>query len=460
MVISMSKSDLTPSVFPEHLLSQLKKLPADCDKFWLACSGGLDSSVLLHLFYSIKNDIKNSVEVVYVDHALNESSQSWGEFCLEQCHTYGFPLRTMKIEGSCPKGTSIEAWAREKRYELIAEKMQQKDVLFTAHHQNDQIETFFLQVFRGAGPRGLACMPFIKHFISGFHVRPLLDIKRTELEDYANKQSLKWCDDKSNEDVAFDRNYLRHKVIPDISTRWPAYGNSICRLVEHQKEYKLLLDEIAEQDLERALHNNMNTLRLNVVQALSKERQKNLVFFWLDKLQLASPSYKHIDEILNELINKDTNKSPCVNWQDVEVRRFKNLLYASKTLKENDIKQEFVWDLREPIQIFDETLMASSTIGTGISKAVLKNAELRIRYRQGGERIEPENASHSKSVKKLFQERNVLPWFRNSVPLIYINDELAMIPGLCIDKKYRAAKDESSWQITWTGFDKVVQSSD
>ncbi len=443
------------SLSKDTFISTLKSCPAT-GKFWIACSGGMDSSVLLHLFYSSKSQVNKPIEVIYVNHGLYKNSVDWGDFCKEQCQRYEIPFTQLDISEKCPKGISIEAWAREKRYSLIAQTMNKNDVLFTAHHQDDQVETFFLQALRGAGPRGLASMPTIKKIANGFHVRPLLHYKRSEIQCYANNNSLVWHDDNSNSDTRYDRNYLRHKILPEIEERWPAYRETISRMINHQKEYKTVLDEIAYSDMKRALHNNVS-LNLDVIQKLSIERQKNLIFIWLDEMNLDSPGSKHMEHIISDLVCSTSDKLPCVNWKDIEVRRYKNLLYASKTMNEHDVNIELDWNIHSPLSILDETLIAKPENGKGISKANTMNAKFVIRYRQGGEKIHPDNYSHSKTVKQLFQECGVLPWLRDRVPLVYINEKLAVIPGFCIDKSYSAAIDESSWDIQWSGYDKVIQ---
>ncbi len=444
-------------ISPDNLLAVLAILPVKTGKFWIAYSGGMDSSVLLHLFYALKGTISNEMEAVYVNHGLNSMSEEWRELCREQCKAYRLGFCAIDINAPCPDGESVEAWARERRYTLIAEKMREDHILFSAHHRDDQVETFFLQALRGAGPRGLAAMPVVKTFTKGFHVRPLLGYTRDELAGYALENRLVWHDDESNRDTAYDRNYLRHEVLPNIEKKWPAYRNTINRLIGHQQEYKVLLDQLARDDLQRALWKGSMNLGITVLKTLDAARQKNLIFYWLDTLRLAAPSCKHITNILAELINTDTDKSPCVNWPGVEVRRYRDLLYAFKPLKRHDNKQEYHWDLHKPMSISGETLMASPATGSGVSKAAVENTDLTVRYRRGGEKIYLATSSCSKSVKRLFQEKGVLPWYRDRVPLIYINDQLAVIPGFCVDKKYAAAEQEPSWNVVWSGYRKVLQ---
>lgn len=452
----MKISASTKPLCNDSFLSDLNQF-ANAKKFWIACSGGMDSIVLLHLFYSIKNKISQDIEVLYVNHGLQKEADDWAEFCKGQCQQYEIPFAQLQITESCPKGESIEAWAREKRYALIDKVMSKNDVLFTAHHQDDQVETFFLQALRGAGPRGLASMPIIKKRENYFHARLLLNYSRDDLKYYAEENKLIWQEDKSNFNSRYDRNYFRHKLAPVIEERWPAYRETINRLIDNQKEYKALLDEVAFSDIKLAQNKNINSLDLDVVKKLSLERQKNIIFVWLKELNLKTPGSRNIEKIISDVIYSTIEQSPCVNWENVEVRRYKNIVYASKKIKEHDTNAEYNWEPETVLNISDETLVAKSELGKGVSKLKMKGADFIVRYRQGGEKIHPSDYSHSTTVKQLFQERAVLPWLRDRIPLIYINGELVVIPGFCIDERYSADKDESSWDIHWSGYESVIQ---
>lgn len=437
-------------------LSVLQEL-GKVNKFWLAYSGGMDSSVLLHLFYLNKEKVKHPIEVLYVNHGLQQEADDWAVFCQKQCEKYDFPFTELTVSESCPTGESIEAWAREKRYQLIGDIMNPNDVLFSGHHKDDQVETFFLQAFRGAGARGLSAMPLIKKKKDIFYARPLLNYSREEIKHYANQQGLNWQEDKSNSDSRYDRNYFRHKISPIIENRWPSYRETINRVIGHQKETKLLLDELAIEDINNAKHDNEISLDINTIKTLSEARQKNLLFVWLEQLGLQIPGSRHIEKVISDIINSDLDKSPCVNWADVEIRRYKNTLYASKKLQDYDADTEFKWQPENILNVFEETLMAKQAKGVGVSQNKVNGTHFIVRFRKGGEKIKPGNSSHSKTLKQLFQERSVLPWYRNKIPLVYVNDELAAIPGFCVDKKYMAEKDEASWDIHWSGFDKAIQ---
>ncbi len=452
----MKRSASTKHLCNDSFLSGLKQF-SNSKKFWIACSGGMDSIVLLHLFYSNKSKITQAIEVLYVNHGLQKEADGWGTFCQEQSQKYGFSFTQLKITGSCPKGESIEGWAREERYALIEDVMNDNDVLFTAHHQDDQVETFFLQALRGAGPRGLASMPITKTLGNTFHYRPLLNYSREEINVYAKYNKLVWQEDKSNSDVQYDRNYFRHNVAPVIEKRWPAYRDTVSRLINNQKEYKALLDEVASTDFKLAQYKNEYSLNLDVVKKLSLARQKNLIFFWIKALNLKTPGFRNIEKIITDVFESNIEQSPCVNWENVEVRRYKNIVYLAQMKVDHNVYNEFSWNPESVLNLSNETLIAESTRGKGISKLKMEGNDFIVRYRQGGEKIYPNDLSQSKTIKQLFQEKGVLPWLRDSIPLIYVDGELALIPGFCVDVRYLAEDDEASWDIHWSGYESVIQ---
>lgn len=454
----MKRFTSTPHLCSDNFLSSLDSF-SESNKYWIAFSGGMDSCVLLHLFFINKNNINQNIEAIYVNHGLQEEADNWEKFCKKQCEEYGIAFSGLKIKEACPKDKSIEEWAREKRYELIDQIMNKGDVLFTAHHQDDQVETFFLQALRGAGPRGLSSMPQIKMKNSKIHARPLLSYSNENVREYAKENKLSWNDDDSNFDEQYDRNYLRHKVLPEIESRWPAYRETVSRLINNQQESRALLDDVAKNDLNITLDNSNNGLNILEIKKLSPERQKNLLFYWLKNLCLKTPASRNIESIISDIIYSSLEKSPCVNWSNTEVRRYKNILYAGEALTEHDANSEYKWTPEKQLNLLNEILTAKSEKGTGLSKVKIQNAEMVVRFRTGGEKIHPHNSSHSKTVKQLFQERSVLPWLRNRIPLIYINNELAAIPDFCIDKRYSADNGEASWSIHWSGNENVIQNN-
>ena len=456
-MLAMEKEhNIKYSLFKSYLKDFLEKF-SQSKKIIIAYSGGIDSSILLHLLFSIKEDLKQSLEAIHINHGLHDKSNDWEKFCRRKCESYNISFRAISIKENCPKNVSVECWARDKRYSLIAKEIKNNDILLTAHHMDDQIETFFLQVFRGAGPRGLASMPVIKKISNGYHARPFLNIQRSELEKYASINKILWQDDDTNSDIRYERNYLRHKVLVYLEKAWPSYRKSISRVVSHQKESMSILSEIALEDMREVLCKNFINLDVKILKGLSLPRQKNLIFYWLDSLNLEKPGSKHMHQIIKTLINTSSDKSPCVNWKNTEVRKYRDQLYASQIFKQHNINEEIYWNTDSPLEIQGEKLIAKETLGKGILRSSIEGAKITIRYRHGGEKIYSNSLSNSKKVKKIFQEHGVLPWFRDRVPLIYINEELAVVPGFCVGKKFSASKNEKSLDIHWSGYNKVLE---
>ncbi len=450
---------LSDKLDQDHLLTVLASLP-QANRYLIACSGGLDSSVLLHLFHSVSKDIESEIGVIYVDHGLHAESENWGKHCASLCEDYGLKFISLKVAGSPDKGESIEDWARQQRYALLSEYMQQNDVVVTAHQLDDQLETFFLNLLRGAGARGLSAMPVIREFANGLLVRPLLPFSRAQLEAYAEQHGLKWIIDSSNEDIEFDRNYLRHQLLPVIKERWPSYQKTIARLISQQAETRQILDERAERDLECASISGSVGLNFSVVNALSDARKKNLLAYWIKRNGMSLPNAKLLEQILSDIFLSSPEKSPCVNWDDVELRRYGNQLYLMKRLADDNNNCILPWDIESPFQFNNQSISVVKQQGDGVAASFMNHNQISVRFRQGGETIRPYPEGKTKTIKQLFQEARVLPWCRQRYPLIYINDELVAVPGICIDKKFHADANQEAYHFIWSAQEQSVQAHD
>ncbi len=166
---------------------------------------------------------------LYVDHGLQAAATAWGEHCAHVCRALNVPFRVLRIDARPAPGESPEAAARRARYAALAAELSPDSALLTAHHRDDQAETLLLQLLRGAGPHGLAAMPAVSRLGQGWLLRPLLNVDRAELLAYARAHDLQWIEDASNQDTGFDRNYLRHRVLPLLRERWPAMNRTLAR---------------------------------------------------------------------------------------------------------------------------------------------------------------------------------------------------------------------------------------
>ena len=212
---------------------------------YVAYSGGIDSTVLLHIVSQIAG---TEAVALHCDHGLHCQSANWTMHCKAFC-------RSLKVQYI---GTRLtfgeveridEQMARQSRYKWLASQIGGNQVLMTAHHKEDQVETLLLNLLRGAGPRGLSGIQPVRKFGEGWLARPLLEVSKKEIQDYAKKHHLSFIEDPSNQDTSFDRNYIRHLVIPKLGERWPGAVESIARSAKNLRSSRKLLEELGKIDL-------------------------------------------------------------------------------------------------------------------------------------------------------------------------------------------------------------------
>jgi len=418
--------------------------------YWVAFSGGMDSHVLLHALSVCRSELSVELKAVHVNHGLQSASQAWSKHCQLICQELDIPLTVITVDATAAKGESPEAAARDARYAAFSELIGEADVLLTAQHERDQAETIFLQLLRGAGTRGLSAMPLVADLGEGHLCRPLLDISYHALQDYATTHNLQWIEDPSNQQCRFDRNLLRHEVLPRFRERWPSLDATVSRVASHQAEAQQLLIELAEQDSDGLLDTN-NSLAMNDLKKLSAARQRNVLRYWLSQQGMNLPSARQLSQLQHDMFNAAVDRNPCIAWQGVEVRRYRERLYAMRPLAEFDANLRFEWQPGEDLVLprLAGTLLSRPVTGHGISLDNHVGNQMELRFRLGGENCRPQGKKHHTSLKKLFQKAGIPPWQRNRTPLIYVDDELAAVPGLCICEPFAASGEMTGFELDW-----------
>lgn len=413
------------------LIQQLNSLADQYKiKTWcLAYSGGVDSQVLLHLLHLTQLNIK----AVYIDHGLQDQSADWALFCGQQCEQLNIPFQSIKVEAAAAKGESPEAAARTARYSALKQIIQKDCCLLTAQHQDDQSETVLLQLLRGAGAAGLAGMPGIISFSDGWHCRPLLDVSQKSILDYAQNNHLSWVEDPSNQHLNYDRNYLRHTVMPAIQQRWPALNKTLVIFSEQQAENAALLDVLAEADLKAAMLED-NCLDISVLLELENARLRNALRFWFKTINSPMPSRAVLQQIVQQMLSASHDTSALVSWANVQVRRFRDNLFWLRKI-DHDASQVYSWSDSAPMLLnsLEKKLQFVKMKTSKDTQYVLRDSivsqSLTVRFRQGGERIQPAGRNGHHDLKSLFQEAAVPPWLRDKIPLLYAGDELVAVVG-------------------------------
>ncbi len=437
--------------FEQQLLTSLQHLKShwrgNIHRFWIAYSGGVDSHVLVFALSRLRQQLSEiDIRVVHVDHQLSPLSSQWSEHCRQVCQQLQFPSQCIVVDAKAASGESPEAKAREARYQAFKSILTASDCLLTAHHQDDQAETLLLQLLRGSGPRGLAAMPRYSQLGEGLLCRPLLDLSREQIHQYAQSNQLQWIDDISNDNPAFDRNFLRLQVIPLIKQRWPAMAKTVSRSAQLCADTIEIIDTIANEDLQHVMDGSNERLSISRLQSLSRERQHNVVRAWLDRLHLPCPSQRTLHHIWSQVIETLPESTPCLQWPGAEVRRYRDHLFAMTAMPEFDSSQRLMWSLEQSVAIAGVgQLKAIPAISRGLSQQLQQ--PVTIRFRQGGERCKLPKRGGEHSLKNVFQELGIVPWMRERIPLIYVRDQLAAIGDLLICEGFEAGKDEAGLRL-------------
>jgi len=430
---------------PETLIRKLRGLPA-AQRYWVALSGGLDSTVLLHVLASQRGGLPGELRAVHVNHGLHARASDWQQHCVTLCASLGVPLECRSVKVEPAAGESLEAVARGQRYAAFRALLGPGDLLLLAQHQDDQMETFLLQALRGAGVRGLAAMPEVAA-ADGLHLaRPLLDCSRAELEAWARQERLKWVEDPSNSDTGFDRNYLRHEVLPRLKARWPAAGDTLTRSARFCAEADGLLKELGAEDHGR--YGAAETLPVRALRELSAPRARNLLRYWLQVRQLPMPPAHKLEEIMQQ-VQARADRNPCIEWAGAEVRRYRQRLYAQQPVaavpREFRLRPGMAQELGEGLGVL--RLMPAS--GEGLRAALCGPDGLAVAFRHGGESCRPAGRGHERPLKKWLQELHVVPWLRDRLPLLHAEQELLAVAGLFVCEAYAASPGEPGLRIEW-----------
>lgn len=420
--------------FSERLLqdklAQLEAAAGRPGRYVVAFSGGLDSTVLLSALQPVAKSAGIEITAIHVDHGLQPESAAWDRHCEATASALGVAYRSIAVTVQLESGQGPEASAREARYTALHGQLEHGDWLLSAHHREDQAETLLLNLVRGTGPAGIAGIGEVRRFGPGWLVRPMIDVERAALEEYASRHELAWIEDPSNADRRFDRNFLRHEVLPRLRSRWPDISARLQKSARNASEASQLLADLAAIDLEM-LGGRAERLPIDGLLALSTPRQRNVIRYALRRLGLSTPTALQLARILDELIPARADAQPLVTWPGAAVRRYRNAIY----LLPEELRAAPAGGPvgQSPLPLGDGLgeLRFEPGADRGLSMALYERG-LTLSFRQGGEEFQPLGHTHTRKLKKLLQEEGVVPWMRDRLPLLYAGDELVAVGDLWI----------------------------
>ncbi len=429
--------------------------------FYAAYSGGLDSTVLLHALAALRERLGLRVRALHAHHGLQPEADQWMQHGQQFCERLAVPLTTRRLRVRRDPDRGWEASARRERYAWFAQLVGAGDVLMTGHHRDDQAETVLARLLRGAGALGMAGMPACQPFGAGKLARPLLDFPRAALLQYAQRHHLDWVDDRSNADLRYSRNFLRHRVVPLIQQRWPAAVETLARAADNMRDLERMAREVADEDLARTdieqeprFAGGAWKLRVSGIQALSRARLRNLMRYWLGQCGFDMPSARHLEQVLAQMIERQPPATAVCRWPGVTVRRYRDWLYLMPPDQAPDPRTRIHWDLRSPLELpaIRAVLVAKPSRGRGL--AVYRSGKgVSVGWRQGGECCRPAGSAHHQAIKKLLQARGVPPWQRTRIPLVFIGGELAAVVGHWYCEPFTAGPDEPSIELALTSME-------
>ncbi|MDC8853183.1 tRNA lysidine(34) synthetase TilS [Shewanella algae] len=489
------------------LTALLDQIGATADNhLWLGYSGGMDSELLAYTLARFRLNHPNTpyqISLVHVHHGLSCNADAWAAHCRQRAEHYGLNFVLRKVQLELGPRVSIEAEARRARYQAIAELLNPGDILLTAHHQDDQLETLLLALKRGQGPKGLAAMGQAQHLalISRaegapcWQLRPMLDSSRAQIEQAVASLELPYINDESNQDTQYDRNFLRAEVIPVLKQRWPSIATTASRSAALCAEQQLLLDEVSTEKLQpllgRCRFSGVRVLDSAGLKVLSPQWQAQLLRQFIQMQRLPLPAQVQLQQALAQLLDAREDAQLELSFKGLLLKRYGQQIYAmaplpgaafqlldgvgsvedvaaknSKlTLSQKQLQalsqgQSLSVGLTSPWQRLELTLadsgprvalaqvmaplMASLSASQGAKVQVsdVAAAPELVLGLKGSYRCQPHNRDKGRELKKLWHELGVPPWLRDRVPLLMQNGRLLALAGGFVERSALASGSE------------------
>jgi tRNA(Ile)-lysidine synthase len=423
-------------------------VPAEAGGLVVALSGGPDSVALLRATATLGKSFRAlPLRALHVDHGLQTAAADFRAACMRLCEQLRIPLRIVAAPVSREAGLSIEAAARAARYAALKLEMQPRECLLTAHHREDQAETLLLQALRGAGVKGMSAMPVCRPFGAGWHVRPLLDVAHSDLLQFSELEPTASID-PMNQDLRFDRVYLRTAVWPLIEKRWPGAATTLTRAARHMAEAQQLLETAAGADV-RNLRDG-DALSIPGLRALSPLKRVNAVRLWLSQEGLEAPSTARLAEALRQVFDAGVDHQPAIVWGHQALRRYRQRLFVTRADPPRmQAAQSWIAAEGSAVDLGPGLGNLTWIAQRGAIAAQRLPASVVVRRRDGGETLKPASSAKTQTVQHLCQTLGVLPWMRDALPLVFVGDELIAVADLWLDAPWCAAVDAPGLGIAW-----------
>lgn len=417
----------------------------------LGYSGGLDSELMAACLalYS-KEFLEHNYLLIHVHHGLSEQANEFAQHCQNRSNFYSLPLEVRHVDLVKKQRHSIEACAREARYRVFREVLSSNALLLTAHHANDQLETLILSLKRGSGVQGMmGIQPVCPFDDTRILLRPFLNFSREQLSLLASQLELVYVEDQTNMDVSFDRNFIRHQIIPQLQKRWPQIEKTTARSMKILQQEKELLHSFVQEKLQAFVDSN-RSFDLVMLEKEPLELQKQLFRAYLKFYHLKMPSDAKLSEIFEQLLQAKDDAKVCIHINENQIRRYQQRAYITKIDEKPLESLTFNIDKLDTyipnIDMFIRSEITSSGFGIDLSKLT---GSLTLQFGLPSSFVcEPHNRVHRRPLKKVWQEQKVPPWLRARIPMLFQDDKLVAAVGYWIEKPYVNTNKSPSLNIT------------
>lgn len=430
----------------QSLLDSISSLPVPDGTIYLGYSGGIDSQVMLHSL-AMHPVLKHKLIAVHVHHGLQVIADQWAVFCQQQSANLKIPFRLIKVDARPRVGQSLEEAARIARYAVFEQLVTAQDYVLFAHHQEDQLETFLLQLVRGAGVKGLSAMPANSMLGVGRLIRPFLDLPKAQIQDYAHLHDLTWVVDPTNLDDKFDRNWLRQQIVPLLSERWPSIAKTVARSAQHCADASCFIEEWVALQLPTILAQDGGLL-IEPWQLFNREQRIQLLRHWLMIYLARPPANALITAIINQVINARDDRQAVVVAESFRIRKFRHTLFCLDSTQLQPFASHLKWSNNQAtLDLQNGYSLSLALSNQGVDRFLWETQVISVKPRAGGEKLKLAKRKGQHCLKKLYQEAGVSPWLREQIPLIYLNDKLAAVPGLWVAEWALAKPESDAYQI-------------
>lgn len=417
-------------------------------------SGGLDSTVLLHLLATQRRD--RALRAIHVHHGLHPAADAWAGHCARVCAGLGVPLALARVAVRDRDGLGPEGAARRARHAAFAAELRDGEILALAHHRDDQAETFLLRALRGSGVDGLGAIPAWRRHARGWLWRPLLDLPRDALLRYARDHGLDWIEDPGNAGTDPDRNYLRHRVLPLLRQRWPQAGAALARSAGLAADASELLADGDARALAGVATPDPRVLDAGRLSRLPAPRRARVLRLWVEDLGLPPLPGAGVARVEADLLAAARGDgAPEFAWAGARIRRWRDLLHAAPLPAPLPGNYRMRWDGQAPLRLpTGDTLVLEAVAGAAPADPGRAPWPLLVHARRGGERILLPGRRHSHSLKHALQALAVPPWVRERLPLLSGPDGVVQAAGdLLFSAGFDRCLKAGGLRLTWSGPD-------